>query len=90
VIAQWYSAGLRAGRSGGSSPGRGWEFFSSPPRPGLFWGPPASYTVGTSGSFPAVKRPGREANHSLPPTAEVSTWSYTSTPPIHLHGVVLS
>jgi hypothetical protein len=25
---------------GSSSPGRGWEFFSSPPRPDLFWGPP--------------------------------------------------
>jgi len=36
-------------------------------------------------------RPGREADHSLPSSAEVkNAWSYTSTPPIHLHGVVLS
>jgi hypothetical protein len=38
-----------------------------------------------------VKRPGREANHSLPSSAEVkNAWSYTFTPPIRLHGVVLS
>jgi hypothetical protein len=38
-----------------------------------------------------VKRPGREADHLPPSTAEVkSVWSYTSTPPIRLHGVVLS
>jgi len=36
-IAQWYSAGL----IGGSSPGRGWEFFSSTPRPDLLWGLPS-------------------------------------------------
>jgi hypothetical protein len=39
----------------------------------------------------AVKRPGCEADHSPPSTAKVkNAWSYTSTPPIHLHGVVLS
>jgi hypothetical protein len=39
-----------------------------------------------------VKRPGREADHSPPPPiVEVrNAWSYTSTLPIHLHGVVLS
>jgi hypothetical protein len=38
-----------------------------------------------------VKRPGREADHSPPSSAEVkNAWSYTSTPPIRLHGVVLS
>jgi hypothetical protein len=38
-----------------------------------------------------VKRPGREADHSPPPSAEVkNAWSYTTTPPIRLHGVVLS
>jgi len=34
-IVQWYSAAC----SGGSSPGRGWEFFSSPPPPDRLWGP---------------------------------------------------
>jgi len=38
-----------------------------------------------------IKRPGCEADHSPPCTAEVKNeCSYTSTPPIRLHGVVLS
>jgi hypothetical protein len=38
-----------------------------------------------------IKRPGREADHSthLVPKSK-NVWSYTSTPPIRLHGVVLS
>jgi hypothetical protein len=37
--------------------------------------------VGTKGSFPGTERPGREAEHSPPSSAEVSNaWSYTSTP----------
>jgi hypothetical protein len=32
---------------------------------------PASYLMGTRGSFPGVKRPGREADHSPPSIAEV-------------------
>jgi hypothetical protein len=42
---------------------------------------PASYPMVTRGSFPGVKRPGREADHSPPSSAEVkNAWSYTSTP----------
>jgi hypothetical protein len=38
-----------------------------------------------------VKRPGREVDHSRPSSAEVmKAWSYSSTPPIRLHGVALS
>jgi hypothetical protein len=38
-----------------------------------------------------VNRPGREADHSPPSSAQVKTsWSYTSTPSVRLHGVVLS
>jgi hypothetical protein len=38
--------------------------------------------MGTGGSFPAVKRLGREADHSLPASPEVKkTRVYTSTPP---------
>jgi hypothetical protein len=38
-----------------------------------------------------VKRPGHEADHSPQSSAKVkNAWSYTSTPPIRLHGVVLS
>jgi hypothetical protein len=45
-----------------------------------------------TGAFPlGVKWPRREADHSRPSSAEVkNAWSYTSTPPIRLHGVVLS
>jgi len=38
-----------------------------------------------------IKRPGREADHSPPSSAEdKNAWSYTSSPSIRLHGVVLS
>jgi hypothetical protein len=32
---------------------------------------PASYPMGTRGSFPVVKRPGRKTEHSAPSSAEV-------------------
>jgi hypothetical protein len=52
---------------------------------------PASYPMGTRGSFPGVKRPGCEAYHSPPSSAEVkNVWIYTFTPLISLHGVLLS
>jgi hypothetical protein len=42
---------------------------------------PASCPMGTRGSYPGGKRPGREAAHSPPSSAEVrNVWSYTSTP----------
>jgi hypothetical protein len=47
--------------------------------------------MGSGDSFPGVERPGREADHSPLPSTEVkNAWSYTSTPSILLHGVVLS
>jgi len=47
---------------------------------------------GYQGLFPwGLKRPGREADHSVPSSTEVKiTWNYTSTPPVRLHGVVLN
>jgi hypothetical protein len=43
---------------------------------------PTSYKMGTGGSFPGVKRQGREADHSPPTSAEVKKmWIYISTPP---------
>jgi hypothetical protein len=68
---------------GGSSPGRGWEVFllTTVSRPAL--GPtqlpiqwvPGAHSLG-------VKRPGREADHSLPFSAEIkNAWIYTSIPP---------
>jgi hypothetical protein len=51
--------------------------------------PPIQWVPGTLSL--RVKRQGREADHSPPSSAEVkNVWSYTSTPPIRLHGVVLS
>jgi hypothetical protein len=49
-----------------------------------------SYPMGTRCSFLGVKRPGREADHSHLVPRSNNEWSYTSTPPIRLHGVVLS
>jgi hypothetical protein len=49
--------------------------------------PPIQWVPG--GLSLGVKRPGREADHSPPSSAEVkNAWSYTFTPPIRLHGVV--
>jgi hypothetical protein len=43
---------------------------------------PTSYKMGTGGSFPGIKRQGRETDHSPPTSAEVKKmWIYTSTPP---------
>jgi hypothetical protein len=54
-----------------------------PTQPSIQW-VPAALSLG-------VKRPGREADHSPPSSAEVkNAWHYNSTPPIRLHGVVLS
>jgi hypothetical protein len=57
--------------------GRGREFFSSPPRQDRLWGPPSPLYSG----YPGGKRPGREADHVPPSSAEVkNAWSYTSIP----------
>ena len=38
-------------------------------------------------SFPGVKRPGIESEHSPPSSVEVTNeWSYASTPPVCIHG----
>jgi hypothetical protein len=51
--------------------------------------PPIQWVPGTLSL--EVKRPAREADHSPTSSADVkNSWSYTSTPPIRLHGVVLS
>jgi hypothetical protein len=51
----------------------------------------ASYSVGNGASSLAVKRAGREDNHSPQSSATINNaWSYTYTPPTRLHDVVLS
>jgi len=42
-------------------------------------------------TYPGVKRPWREADHSSPSSAEdKSAWDYTSAPPIRLNSVMLN
>jgi hypothetical protein len=52
------------------------------------WGPPNLLYCGHWSSFPGIKLPGREVNHSPPSSAEVKNeWGYTSVPPVYPHGV---
>jgi hypothetical protein len=56
----------------GSVPNKSREFSSSPCMLNGSGAHPASFTVGTVGPLPGDKAlPGREANHSLPASAEV-------------------
>jgi hypothetical protein len=65
----------------GSSPGRARNFSPHHRVQTSSGAHRASYPVGTRDSFLGVKRPGREAGHSHPSSAEVkNAWSYTSTP----------
>jgi len=59
---------------------------TSPKRPDRPYGPLSLLFKGWS-SFTGIKRPTREGDHSPPSTAEVKNeWSYTSAPPLRLHG----
>jgi hypothetical protein len=50
--------------------------------------PPIQWVLGALSL--GIKRDGSETDHSPPSSAEVNNaWSYTSTPPIRLNGVVL-
>jgi hypothetical protein len=49
---------------------------------------PSFLSIGYRSSFPGVKRLAHEVNHSRPSSAKVKKEeSYTSTPPVCLHGV---
>jgi hypothetical protein len=89
-IAQWYSAGLRSGWSEVRVPAWAWNFSPHHCVQTGSGAHPASYPVGKGTLSLGIKRPGRKANHSPRSSAKVkNAWSYTSTPPILLHGVVL-
>jgi hypothetical protein len=47
------------------------KIFTSPYRPDRFWGPPKLLSNGLRGFFLVVMRPGHEADHSPPTSAEV-------------------
>jgi len=82
---------LRAGWSGFKPRKRlGIFLFTTASRPVLGPTQPPTQWVAETLS-PSVKRPGREADHSPPSSADVTkAWSYTSTPSIRFHSVVLS
>jgi hypothetical protein len=64
------------------------RLFSSPKLPDRLWGPPSFVFNDHRRSFQEVKRPGREANHSPPSSAEVKNeWSCVYTLPVYLNGV---
>jgi hypothetical protein len=48
VVQRWVTGWM----IGGSSSGRGWEFFSSPPRPDRLWDSPSLLSNGYQGLFP--------------------------------------
>jgi hypothetical protein len=56
----------------GLIPDRSKIFFFQPLRPDRLWGPPSFLFNGYRGSFPRGKaRPGRDADHSPPSSAEI-------------------
>jgi hypothetical protein len=86
----WYSERWTTGwMIGGSCHGRGREFFYTPPRPDRLWSPPSLVPNGYQGLFP-WGRGVKLTTHLHLVLRSKSEWSYTSTPPILLHGVVLS
>jgi hypothetical protein len=65
-------------------------FFQSSRQALMSTQPPIQRIPGGGGSSSEVKRPGHEADHSPPTSAEVKKmWIYTSTP-LRLHGIVLN
>jgi hypothetical protein len=75
----------------GSSPGGGWDYFYSPPRPDRFWCPPGFLSCGYRGPFPwGWSGRGVELSTRFRLVLRSkNAWCYASTIPILLHGVVL-
>jgi len=63
-------------------------YFSSPKHTDWFWGTPSFLVNRYWRALLGSKCPQREVKNSLPSSTEVKNkWSYTSTPPIYLHGL---
>jgi hypothetical protein len=79
---------LLAERSTNRIPIRGNIFIPTQKLPDRLWGPPTLLLNGHLRSFPGIKQPEREVDHSPPTSTKVKNeWSYTSITPIALHGV---
>jgi hypothetical protein len=87
----WDSSVVQCSMIGSSRPGRGWKFFSPPLCPDWLWVLPSLLSNGYQGLFPSGKAAVHEAGCSPSSNAKVNNvWSYTSTPPIRIHGIVLN
>ena len=59
-------------------------YFLSPKHPEIFWGSLSLLQNGHHSLFPRLKRPGREAEHQIPISAEFKNeCSFTFNPPIY-------
>jgi hypothetical protein len=65
-------------------------FFSSSLRPNRLWDTRHHFQWVSGILTLWVKWPGREADHLPPSSAEFNSWSYTSTPPVGFHDMVLN
>jgi hypothetical protein len=91
LFAQRYSAGLRAEWSGGRLVVETGNFSLHHRVQTGSGAHPDSYPIGTRGSFPGGKAVWSWSWPLTSISAEVKNeWSYTSTPPIRLHGVMFS
>jgi hypothetical protein len=90
-IGQWYGAGLRAGWSGVRDPAGAGNFSLHHRLQTASGAHPIFCPVGIRATFLGLKRSGRKADLSPPPSVEIkNAWSYTSITPVRIHGVVLS
>ena len=64
-----------------------WEGNFSPKYSDRRWGPRILLFNGYRGSFPGLKRAGREVHSPAFSAGVKNEWSYTSVPSVHLHGV---
>lgn len=82
-LVYWLAMGLQ---SGVSTPTKRSSLLHN--HPDQLWGIPKLLFNGYHGFFPGVKWQGHEDDCSAPSSAQLKNeWSYTSAPPVSLHGV---